>query len=292
MKRYILIFALCVLSLANVKAQEETKKVYLPEQGDFAISFDATPVLKYVGNIFNGNTNNTLENLSGTPITANGIENFKIDNITPDVSIIGKYMITDNIALRANIGVQLRSMTKNVYVADDLENIFNPLNEKKLIDTRYDKMNGFSAILGADYHKGNSRIQGIFGGGIIFGFNNVKSEYSYANAMTVLNQNPSSAWDLTNGHRTLSEVTNNNFFIGFAGNVGVEYFVMPKVSLGAQVNLTAYYVSKGQTYRESEGYNYASNSIEVRNDLVSPGDKFFTFGTNNLGGSLYLSFYF
>ena len=291
MKRYILSIALCVLSFVNAMAQEETKKVYLPEQGDVAISFDAAPVLKYVGNMFNGSANNTLGNLSGTPV-ANSIEGFYAEDITNNVSIAGKYMLTDNLAVSANIGLQLHSLTTNMYVADDLGNLNNPLNENKLIDTRFDKMNGYNAIIGADYHKGNGRIQGVFGAGILFGRNNVRTEYQYANAMTIVNQTPSSSWDLDNGYRTLSKVTDLNTLFGFAGKVGIEYFIIPKVSLGAQVNLTAYFVNEGQTYVVSEGYNPASACIETRTDIVSPGDRYFTFGTNNLGGSLSLSFYF
>ena len=56
MKRYILLLTLCVLTFVNVKAQDE-KKVYLPEQGDIAIGFDAAPVLNYVGNLFNNTAN-------------------------------------------------------------------------------------------------------------------------------------------------------------------------------------------------------------------------------------------
>lgn len=290
MKRYILILALCVLTFTNAMAQEN-KKVYLPEQGDVAISFDAAPVLKYVGNMFNGNTNNILDNLSGTPVSAN-MSDFAIDNITPNVSIAGKYMFTDNLAFRANIGIQVRSLATNIYVDNDLENILNPLNEAKLIDTRLNKKNGFSAIFGADYHKGNNRIQGIFGGGLLIGCNSVKSEYQYANAITSLNQRPSSAWGFNNGYRTLSTVTASNVFVGLAGNVGIEYFVAPKVSLGAAVNLAAYFVFEGQTYTVTEGYNTNTGNVETRNELSAPGNRTFVFGTDNLGGSLYLSFYF
>lgn len=291
MKRYVLLIALCVLSFASVKAQD-TKKVYVPEQGEVAIGFDAAPVLKYVGNMFNGTSGNSLDNLSGAPVSANGVEGFKIDNVTPDVSIMGKYMITDNLAVRANVGVQVRAKTTNGYVCNDLANVLNPLNEEKLIDTRFDSQKGFSAIFGAEYRKGSNRIQGVFGAGLLIGSNSVESEFQYANAVTSLNQTPSNTWGNTDAYRTLSEVTNRNFFIGGAANVGVEYFVAPKVSLGAEVNLSIYSVKEGQTYVVTEGYNAEKGCVETRNELTAPGNKTFVFGTNNLGGSLYLSFYF
>lgn len=293
MKRYILILALCVLSLGT-RAQDDKKVTYLPEQGDVAIGFDAAPVLKYVGNLFNNTSDNVLGSFSGQAVSAEGLEYFEIDGITPDVSIMAKYMITDNLAVRANIGVQHRSLTTNRYVADDFANIENPLNEVKLIDTRFDAKKGFSAIIGAEYRKGINRIQGVFGGGFLIGSNSSKTEYRYANALTPVNQFPTTSLENTEfgNYRKLNEVTNSNFFFGFAGNVGVEYFVAPKVSLGAEVNISIYSVNEGQKYVETEGYNTAKQSVEIRSELVSPGDKAFVFGTNNLGGSLYLSFYF
>lgn len=293
MKRYILLLTLCVLTFVNVKAQDE-KKVYLPEQGDIAIGFDAAPVLNYVGNLFNNTANNSLKNLGGQPVTALGIEGFNIENITPSVSIVGKYMVTDYLSAKVNFGLQLRSMTTNEYVGDDFAAVNDPLNEAKLIDTRFDSQKGYSLLIGADYRTGSNRIQGVFGGGFIFGSNNVATEYQYANALTSINQNPTSAWnDLTpKGYRTLNKLTATNRFFGFAANVGVEYFVAPKVSLGAEVNLSAYSVKSGQTYVESEGFNAELGVVENRTDIVSPGNKSVVFGTGNIGGSLYLSFYF
>jgi hypothetical protein len=81
-------------------------------------------------------------------------------------------------------------------------------------------------------------------------------------------------------------------FFGITGNVGIEWFVAPMISLGAEVNLTAYHVKGAQTYITSEGYNPALNDVVTRTDIISPGDKALVFGTDNLGGSLYLYFYF
>ena len=72
MKKLLLIaVAICTLPIATFaqevadakKAEEKAPKVYLPEKGDWSIGFDVAPVLKYAGNLFNGNSNNTLEEL-------------------------------------------------------------------------------------------------------------------------------------------------------------------------------------------------------------------------------------
>lgn len=293
MKRYIVLLALCVITASQALAQDNTEKQYLPEKGDFSLGIDVAPMFKYVGNIFNGSTDNSLDKLSGEPITGD-IEGFNIDDIAPDVSIMGKYMLTNNWAVRANIGLMLRKNTDHSYVKDDEAFLANPLSEEKLVDTRNTNRNGLSAMLGAEYHKGNRRVQGIFGAGVIVGFNQSKTNYKYANALTDINQRPSSAWETfnDNGYRTLQSKTASNVFFGLCGSVGVEWFVAPKVALGAEVDLALYYVMGGQEYIVAEGFNTAKNSVEVRNDINAPGSDAFRFGTDNLGGSLYLSFYF
>lgn len=293
MKRYIILLAMCFAPIAIANAQEEPKKQYLPEQGDIAIGIDVAPLFKYVGNLFNNSTDNVIESLGGEPFTED-ISGFNIDDIAPDVSIMGKYMLTDNWGLRANIGLMIRSNTARRYVVDDAALIINPLSEDKLVDKRNIQRHGMSAMLGAEYHKGGRRVQGIFGGGLLVGFNKSVTNYTYANALTTINQYPSSAWDTTddNGYRTLKNKTASNVFFGIYGSVGVEWFVAPKVAIGAEVDLTLYYVRGGQEYAYSEGYNRLSDKVDTRYDIESPGDSAFRFGTENLGGSLYMSFYF
>lgn len=292
MRRYLLLIAACVLTTSIAVAQESDDKRYVPESGDFSIGIDVKPIFNYVGNLFNGTTENEIEEIGGQPVTGDN-DDFEIDNIAPDVSIMGKYMLTDNWALRANIGIMLRSHTDRGYVKDDLAFINNPLSEAKLIDSRTKSRNGFSAMLGAEYHKGTRRVQGIFGFGLLVGCNQQKTVYNYANALTEINQYPTSFWNVSHGNnRVLSEKTQSNLFFGVSGSVGVEWFMAPKIALGAEVNLALYTVFGGQQYVESEGYNAAIGELEVRYDLNEPGERALVFGTQNLGGSMYLSFYF
>lgn len=294
MRRYIiLLLAMCIVPISMVSAQEEPAKQYLPEKGDIAIGVDVAPLFRYVGNLFNNSTNNTLESLGGEPFTED-IDGFNIDDIAPDVSIMGKYMLTNSWAVRANVGLMIRSNTSRAYVVDDAAILNNPLSEDKLIDKRNIQRHGMSAMLGAEYHKGNRRIQGIFGAGLLVGFNKSVTSYTYANALTTINQQPSSAWDTmeSNGYRTLKNKTVSNLFFGIYGSVGVEWFVAPKVALGAEVDLSLYYVRGGQEYTFSEGYNKLLNEVDTRYDIESPGDRAFRLGIENLGGSLYMSFYF
>lgn len=295
MKKILSIIMIGLLPLMGVSAQEKAQKNYLPEEGDWALGIDVVPLLKYVGNAFNGNTSNELNGLSGTPFTKGTI--FDDKTLMPDVSIMGKYLLTDEWALRANVGIMIRSKYERNYVRDDKAAALNPLSNDKVIDKAHYMKNGMSIMLGAEYRKGSKRVQGVFGAGLLFAFMNNKDTYTYGNEMTSINQDPtdlSPANDLIPaGYRVL---TNNNdgsnFYTGITGSAGVEWFVAPKISLGAEVNLSIYYLFGNQRYVESEGYNALYQRVEKRTDLVSPGDRGFYLGTESLGGSLNMTFYF
>lgn len=290
MKKLFSIIAVALMPFMSISAQSEDNRNYLPEQGDMAFGVNVKPIFKYAGNIFNGNTNNTLDYLGGEPINANT----SFDNeILPDVSIMSKYMLSDSWGIRANVGLMFGKDTDKRYIQDDKQIMLNPFDETKLIDTRYTSRNGMSLMLGTEYRKGNNRIQGVFGMGVLFGFFNEKISYNYANAVTSLNRNPSSAWgEYYKDYRVVNYKIQGSMFYGITGSAGFEWFVAPKVSLGAEVNLCLYGISGGQEYTVSEGYNNVTEKFEQRTDLTSPGDNKFRFGTENLGGSLYMAFYF
>lgn len=274
---------------------KKSEKDYLPKQGDWAIGVDVVPVLKYIGNAFNGNTDNSIDHLGGTPFTKGN--SFFNSDLMPDVSISGKYLLTDEWALRANLGLMIRSEYKRVYTTDDKAAISNPLGDEKVIDKARTARNGMSLSLGAEYRKGSKRVQGVFGAGILFAFQQNKTKYEWGNQMTITNQQPSISPDLgvtyQNGYRLLEGFGDaSTFYTGITGSAGIEWFVAPKISLGAEVNLTAYYVFQPQQYKKSQGYNAAMNKIEERTDLTSPGDRYFVLGTESLGGSLNMTFYF
>lgn len=54
----ILMTLVAVLATVSMNAQNE--KWFGSREGGFALTFNANPVLNYVGNMFNGNTNNTI----------------------------------------------------------------------------------------------------------------------------------------------------------------------------------------------------------------------------------------
>ena len=298
MKKFFIVMA-ALVSFAGMDAQEQkTEKQYLPEAGDWALGVDVVPVLRYVGNAFNGNTNNEyIDNLGGEPFV-NSNKRFNSRSLMPDVSIQGKYMLTDEWGLRANVGLMFRSIYDNRYAVDDKALLLNPLSEDKVVDKAHNTKNGMSVMVGGEYRKGKKRVQGVFGFGLLFAFQNDKTTYSYGNQMTEINQTPSvgfssgSVYDGNNYRLLKTNGSGSDFYTGVTGSAGIEWFVAPKISLGAEVNLSLYYIFGNQDYTESEGYNPSTGKVETRTDLVSPRYRELYIGTESLGGSLNMTFYF
>lgn len=287
MKKILSLLLAAGMTLSSLSAQETEKKQYLPEAGDWAIGFDAKPILNYVGNIFNGNTNNTLSPLGGESSLDYG----------PTVSIMGKYMLTDKFAVKANVGLLLNTAKQAYYVQDDAAVILDPLSNAKVADYRSARNTGISLMAGAEYRLGKKRIQGVFGAGVLVGVRKNVVKYSYGNKMTTINQNPTVTGNFGNvwhdSYRVVKEFSGRpNFYAGLTGSAGVEFYVAPKIALGAEVSVVAAYNFNQQTYTISEGYNASTEVIERKTDLVSPMTGSFYLGTENLGGSLYVSFYF
>lgn len=54
----------CAIAVSTANAQ--TENYFGPKKGDFAITIGAEPVINFVGNMFNGNTNNRLSGIGGS----------------------------------------------------------------------------------------------------------------------------------------------------------------------------------------------------------------------------------
>ena len=224
MKKLIVIILSACLFPAMLWAEEKQQKQYLPEEGDWALGIDVVPILKYIGNAFNGTDgSNGLDHVGGTPFTSGHFGN---QGLMPTVSIMGKYMLTDEWAVRANVGLMISSANDKAYSPDDKALLTNPFSEAKVIDgARYDR-NGMSMLLGAEYRKGARRIQGVFGAGLLFAFQNSKETYSWGNALTEINQSPTSHAfanmpTLPTGYRALKQNgAGSDFYLGLTGSAG------------------------------------------------------------------------
>lgn len=264
-KTALLLLAILMLQVVNAQTdstKNEAQKAhnsFLPQKGNFAIGADATPLLNFVGNIFNGNVNNNF-NMSSPLIYA-------------------KYYLTDMTALRTVIGVNSTSDNQLFYVQDDAARLANPLSNAQVTDMRTDKTDGYYLSLGLQKFIGQKRLRGFYGAQLFGQCNKDKSEYNYGNPMTSLNPTPSSNFGYVAGERKLSEVTLNNFMVGAGGIAGFEYFVAPRLCIGGEVSLNVVYTQKLQTYQKSE--KIVSGKIVAVDKAVSPGGHELNFQTSS-----------
>jgi hypothetical protein len=279
--------------------EDKGKKDYsswLPAQGDMSVGFSLDPLATFAGNLFNGNLDNTLEDLAGEPLLYRQLPN-------SCVSIMGTYMLTNELALRANIGFGYSLKQNNFFVQDDAALAFDDLSNAKVIDQMNSQILSGSFSAGIEYRLGKRLpIQGVFGAGLSYACGMSKSTYAYGNAITQLNQNPSMNSEmpateavtkyLPNARLLSVQSSDMIHMVGVYGSVGVEWFVTPKVALGANVNLGIYYeLNPSETY-VYEGWNTITEQVDQHTELVAPASHGFHFGTDNIGASLYMAFYF
>lgn len=245
----VIIFLLGVvisISAQGINGKVENKKEIpvLPVAGDFAIGLEANPFLSYIGNLFNGSTDNTSPSVIGLNQT-----------------IYGKYFMTENTAIRVKLGFDFGTdMTAGTAVIDDNDPL-NILNT--VVDYKYDKKRDLMFNIGYEGRRGFGRLQGFMGGEVGFGFTNNIQTYQYGNQMTVANQTPTTS-DFSGNelHPNVRVMENNLGSIikgGVNGFIGAEYFFAPKISIGGEMGLGIYGNSgnfgktKSQQYNPSEG---------------------------------------
>ncbi len=291
-KKITALLMLSVLPLGVLTAQDE--KDYLPKAGDWAIGIDMQPVYSFFGNLANGDAGNGLGQFGGEDAFG----------AIPGVSIMGKYMLDNTTALRFNVGIDKAVDHHYDFRLDDEARFINPLSESKVKD--YYKHNDatYSIAAGIEFRKGKNRIQGYVGGDLVFEYDKERYQISYGNILTEVNQTPTRDAATYNGlglgaHNVnywkatyLTESYRKTAILGLAGKVGVEYFVAPKLAFGGEVSLIAAERFEAGSYTIQEGYNPTTAKVETHTELEDPANRQFYLGTLDMGGKLFMIFYF
>ncbi len=184
----------------------EKKDVYYGSQkGGFAISFGATPVINFVGNLFNGNTKNEFEGFKGLS-----------SDLFGGLTMSGKYMVADQWAVTLNLGFNNESKTTYKYTEETHK------SDEKVASTKKEAKREVMVMVGGQYLlRPGKRLQPILGLNLV---------YVYGNSnFTKYNDEKESKNDWSNGVPSHT--------IGLLGNVGVEYFLCRNISLSATVDL-------------------------------------------------------
>lgn len=298
MKKSFIIAAAALAFTATANAQETSEKVYGPQEGSWALSVGLNPVSHYLGNLFNNSSDNELDNLNGEPVAYD-------KKNAPLTTISGKYMFTDKWGIKANIGMKFRNESARAYASDDAAKMQDPFSEAKVIDKQSTKSSGASFAVGAEYRltSNKHRLQAYTDFGLVWAFESESVDYTYGNKITDLNQKPTIS-GLGGGYQRISSAipyarkTSDNsgnttyHNLGVWGAIGIEYFLTPSISLGAEMNLSAVYTYNNGKREKYEGYNVQTQRVEDYTETKEPSGSSFEFGTKNLGANLSLSFYF
>ncbi|HXB14019.1 MAG TPA: hypothetical protein VNZ45_18660 [Bacteroidia bacterium] len=243
MKKFILTasLAFCAFGLfaqtpASSSLMSKKGEMILPEAGDWCISFDAAPFLYYAGNFFNGNTNNIAP-------TASFIN-------SSNLTLVGKYFVDEQTAYRGILRIGFQSNSFTHYTPQQGIAATNPPQP-----TVTDKLSVASHFIGLgagmEKRKGKTRLQGYYGAELMFWLaGNGDSTMTYGNAYnnpatpsvaTVTAPvfwnwatNSYSSYSAAGGSRTISNTPGSVFGLAVQAFIGFDYFILPKISIGAE----------------------------------------------------------
>jgi hypothetical protein len=317
MKKLITTVALAIVG-TGAFAQDLTSKKgeqILPEAEDWAISVDASPFLDYLGNFFGKSSSNSAPTF-----------NFLNSSNT---LIMGKYFVDPQTAYRVGLRIGFGGNTQRNMVNDrhavlpTNPNNYPALNPQVENEWKH-STTGIGLSVGMEKRKGKTRLQGYYGGELGFYLSGSKDKFTYGNALNpftanTTTANPAVGVDATNdafsgasnimtvntGGSPLGRVTERKngttFSFGLRGFVGVEYFVLPKISIGGEFGwgfgLTS--IGKTSTTVESLGQPTPTSDEQLGSTTVDGSKRgSFSLDVNNYNGlfgpsgALRLNFHF
>ena len=293
---------------------------WLPQEGEFSIGFSVDPFANFLGKMFStgANPGNYTRNEAGTGYNIGGQGLGYNPNgarlTSPVVSIMGNYMVSDNLGVKFNVGLIVDYQRDIANVQDDAARFLDPFSTAMVQDVWKHGEYGGSFSAGIEYRLGKKRVQGVFGIGAMYVFQTSSNKYSYGNGLSQINQQPTSAYDtyaiydpadpdcIVPPYYSAMRLTNDAMSgeheafwhrAGLYTSVGVEWFVAPKIALGMNVNLDLLYKWSSNVCRQYEGYNLLTGEVETYTDVEGLRNySGVTFGTENIGANLYVNFFF
>ena len=259
-------FALICCTIAAGTANAQTETYYGSKKGGFAITVDANPVITFVGNMFNGNIENSLSGIGS--------------------SLAGKYFIDDQIAITTGFGINNFKTTGFTY---------NPEDEdyKEVISKDIEGDKNFSLNVGAQYYFClGKRLQPFIGANIYYGREN--SNYTITKDFDAKYEEED-YWGNTNEvkqydtyYKTSSPV---NMF-GILANIGIEYFFVKNISISAAIDLGVQICNQKRISKfETDDRDYTNEYID-NNNYNKKINRETRFGTGLMNGNISFNFYF
>ncbi|TND08058.1 MAG: hypothetical protein FD123_2612 [Bacteroidetes bacterium] len=268
-------------------------EAYLPETDDWSIGIDATPFLNYAGQM--------LSNAGATAPTWNFLN--------ANQTIIGKMYTSETSAYRAILRIGMTSNKSVAMIAD--ATVTTAPTYPNLIAMKEDEMKAGTNFIGIgggiEMRRGKTRLQGFYGGDAMIWSSGSKQTYTYGNTLAASGTIVTAAASTNFGSNMTTDTYGNTARItemkagrttgfGLRGFIGAEYFIFPKISVGAEFGwgLGITMTGASSTTMESVGgtpLSVGTQTIEggKSSSLMLDVDRN-AFGTGN--GSLRLNLHF
>jgi hypothetical protein len=185
---------------------------YLPEAGDWAIGFNANSIFK--------NLARSLDASNATPPQG--------EIFLQQGAFVGKYFTDEAHAYRVivNLGFGSNTTTNSSITNDTVSNAKIQVEQEVKVN-QFDIQIG----LGKEWRRGKTRLQGFYGADALIGFNTGKDSETNVDSKII----PSSGSIVSFSQNTATNL-GSTFTIGVNGFIGGEYFIAPKLAIGAQYN--------------------------------------------------------
>ncbi|MFT3885281.1 MAG: hypothetical protein QM724_07580 [Flavobacteriales bacterium] len=261
------LFAVTAASAQTGEITSNRGENWLSQDGDWGLTFEATPLLNYAGNLFNGNANNGGVALNS--LWTGG---------TQGVVIGGKKLIDANTAYRGKVRIGFGSTkeTDMVTSATDPNSTVDDVTKTSYM--------GINLGFGLEKRVGSTRVVGVYGAELNVGFGNSKTTFEYGNALA------------NNASRPTENKNGSNFGVGLNGFVGVEWFCAPKISLSGEYTWGLALSSQGvgSTTTETNNGGTTSSTTVDGNPQAGNVDKSSSFSLDSgvSGARIGVNFYF
>ena len=285
---FILMASTLTFAQENDQVQNKNGVDIMPVQGEFAIGMNAVPVFNFVGDLFGYTGSN------------NALGGNKFVSYFSSNTLFGKYMLTDNTAIRAHFRIGMDNFSYQNEVFNDTDN--DP--ENLVMDTYKHSNSTYNIGLGYEWRLGKTRLRGLYGGELLYQHQSGASfDYEYGNTFgngnpaptstewssfgEVMNENPAA-------ERQVSFNGGNFNGIGIRAFAGLEYYIAPKICIGTEFGWGLMGGWNGQSSSVTESWDPTANATGaiVRDEIIGYKGTSWNLDTDNFGGSLYFMFYF
>jgi hypothetical protein len=276
----------------------------LPKEGDIALGFNAIPALDLVFNALR-----YVSIMGNSAGVSNGTANNANQYVASSANqIVGKYFLSDKMAIRAKIGVNTltHKVTNRIQDAEAMGAAVQggsatDIQAASLIQVEdklnYKKSNNMF-VAGVEFRRGYRRLQGYYGGEIGIGGESERYNISYGNAFsdqyqvqytTNWNNGATSTQDPLNNRitRTLTSKNRGSLILGARGFVGIEYFVFAKISVAAEYGWGYTFQRTKGVVQTQEVYQIGASGPEVFEEELnldySTSTKGFSVDNNRAG---------